>query len=290
MKKFSLLFSVLALVFTGFYSCDDDDDDDPVVITYEMVVHNRESGMFYAVDTATGAKTALGTITYFGYPLNDIRGITYDAANEVVYVSENSHSYDSKIPNPHSANGRIFSVDIETLEATLIAENIDNDWYSVPGMVMSNGKLLGTVYWDYYDFVDYSTGLVWFNPDGTIYDTLELMYDGEALYFSDGMAIEYGSNSNELLISYYDDIIVSDLNGNVSEIIELTLVGFPEGKASSPKIKSLARAQDGKLYAVNNFGDFGEINLVTKQYIHIATFDPNDQDWQALISIPDTIF
>ena len=63
MKKFVLKILALFLIFTGFVACDDDDDD-LVVITYQMVIHDRDGGDFYGLNTTTGDLTVLDNLTY----------------------------------------------------------------------------------------------------------------------------------------------------------------------------------------------------------------------------------
>lgn len=277
MKHLRLLFLVLMLVFTGFYSCSDDDDD-PVVVTYEMLIYNRDSGKFFALNTTTGQRTELGTIMYNGSPLYNIRGVAYNEANETLYVSTTD-----------DGDGMLYNVNPETLQATVLNDNVADYWYAIQGLKMSNGKLLGTVYWDEYN-VEFSTGLVWLNLDGTIHDTKPFMYEGHQYGICCGMALEYGSSSSQLLVSYYDDILISDLNGNVSQIVELTREGFPPMRGGSDiKIKSLERNANGTLYALTHNGILAEVDVSTGVMTYITLIEDNSE-WQALTFIPDTIF
>ena len=291
MKKINLLILLFALAFAGFYACSDDDDDPPVV-TYEMVISDRETGTFYALDTATGALEVLGYISYNGNPLINIRGLVYDSASEMIYVSENSSGGGgSRLAAPiDDVNGRIFSVDPLTLEATLINDNDDDDWYALPGLEMYNGRILGTVYWDYYDYNHWS-GLVLLNTDGTFYQEITLMYEGSEYGFYDGMAIAYGSNANEVLISYNDDnLIRTNINGNVVEIIGLN---YSPGFQEEDHIKNLEWGNDGVLYAVTRSGDLGHINPDTGDFTfiaHLSMMGVNDGHWQGLTLIPEFVF
>lgn len=277
MKHLKLLLLALMIVFTGFYSCSDDDDD-PIVVTYEMLIYNRDSGKFFTLNTTSGQRIEIGSITYNGSPLYNIRGIAYNPDNETLYVSTTD-----------DGNGVLYTVNTETLEATVLNDNADDDWYAIPGLKMSNGKLLGTVYWDYYN-APFSTGLVWLNLDGTIDDTKPLMYEGQEYGICCGMALEYGSSNSQLLISYYDDILISDLNGNVSQIVELTRQGFPPMRGGSDlKIKSLERNANGTLFGLTHNGILAEIDVATGVMTYITLIEDNNE-WQALTFIPDAIF
>ncbi len=163
--------------------------------------------MFSTISTTDGTLITVGTITYNGETLVGLRDIVYNPANKTVYASSRSDS--------DFHNGAIFSVNPETLAATMISPNIDDDWYALPGIEMSNGKIIGTVYLDYYLDDDYDYGLIWLNLDGSISDFKPLLYNGEEIYFYEGMSIEYGASSNEILLTREDetvDVLVSDLS------------------------------------------------------------------------------
>lgn len=277
MKHFILKILGLALIFTGFIACSDDDDDNPpIVINDIMVVYNSDNGVFSSINTTDGTLTALGSVTFEGATLTGLRDIVYNSANGTVYASARS-DYE---------NGEIYSINPETLVATVLNDNAEDDWYALPGIEMSNGKIIGTVYWDNYE-LEYYSGLVLLNLDGTISETIELMYEGVGESFYEGMAIEYGSTMNELLITDVSDVIICDLNGTISEIIELTGEGFPM-EESLDGIRSLETGDDGVLYGIDRDGHFGSINLTTGVFTYIATLPSNKI--MGLSNVPETVF
>lgn len=160
---------------------------------------------------------------------------------------------------------------------------------------------MGTVYWDEYNNnEDYYTGLIWLNLDGSMNNEIPFMYEGDIYDICCGMGLEYGSNSNEIYVSYERDILISDLNGNISEIISLEPIGFPndrvvEGQGGSylGYIRCIEKDADGILYGVDENGVFGTINLElgTFNFIaYISTGFESDDDWLALSMIPENIF
>lgn len=276
--------------FATFTNCsDDDDDDNPVVVINDiMVVYNRDSGVFSAINKSTGALTALGSITFDGQPLTGLRDVVYNSSNGTVYASSNANS---------PGDGKIYSVNPTTLVATVINDNAEEDWYAIPGLVMNNGKLMGTVYWDYYDYEEYS-GLVWLNLDGSISNVAYFTYQGDDYNVCCGMGLVYGVTNSQIYISYEREIVVSDLNGNVSEVIELTPVGFPPTRNAEETlggsylgyVRCLEKDANGVLYGLDENGVFGTIDLEMGTFNYIATLSPDSNDWLALSMIPENIF
>jgi hypothetical protein len=251
------------LVFAAFTTCSDDDDNGPVVIDNVMVVYNSDTGVFSSINLSNGALTSLGSFTYNGETLTGLRDIVYNSTNQTIYASSRSSS--------SLNNGAIFSVDPQTLEATMLNDNADDDWYALPGIEMNNGKIFGTVYFDEYEGVDWSEGLVWLNLDGSIFNTMQLKEDGEPIWFNEGMALEYTSNNTELLITDEDEIIVSDLNGNVMEIVELEEENFPI-EESLDGIRTLETSEDGVVYGIDRDNHFGRINLTVGSPVGTFTY------------------
>lgn len=284
--KTLLKFLAIMLLFTAFMACNDDDDDSPIVIEDIMVVYNSDTGTFSKIDITNGALTPLGNVTYNDEILTGLRDIVYNPTDGKVYASSRADFND----------GAIFSINPTTLEATILNNNDDDDWYALPGIEISDGKIIGTVYWD--DFnddndLDYYEGLIWLNLDGTLHDYKPLMDDEEELSLNEGMGIEFTSNDTELLVTRWDEIIVSDLNGNVKEIVELESVNFPLEK-SVDGIRTLETSQDGVLYGIDRRSRFGRIDLTVGSpegtFTYIATLSPEDDKHVALSMIPENIF
>lgn len=278
MKRFVLKFLALFLIFIGFVTCDDDDDD-PIVITYQMVIHDRDGGDFYGLNTTTGELTILDNLTYDGQTLTHIRGMIYDIATGMIHISQNEEQ-----------DGKILSVDPETSVVSLVADNADEAWYAIQGLEWNSGRLMGTVYWDTYDDIqgiDYWTGLVWLNADGTIHDEVPFVYEGEFYNICCGMSLVYSYNENEVLVTYAEnELLRVSLDGTVTEIIELNYIGdFVE----EDYIKNLEWGNDGILYAVTKEADLGRINPITGDFTFIAHLEMmgvDDNDWQAMTLLP----
>ncbi|WP_296382599.1 hypothetical protein [Winogradskyella sp.] len=278
------LFKILGLTllfasFITFVTCSDDDDNPPPVINKVIVVSNPDTGMFSSINLADGVLTSLGVVTLEGETVLGIRDIVFNPANGTVYAS-------SKANDPY--NGKVYSINPATLEATVINDNADEDWYALPGLEMSNGKLFGTVYWDDYDPIyNESTGLIWLNLDGSFIESKPLIFEDENYSINEGMAIEYGASNNEILMTYGSDILVSDINGNISEIIDINGEGFPMD-SNLDSIRTLETGNNGILYGIDRHGNFGSINLTTAVFTYIATL-PSEKI-VALSNIPETIF
>lgn len=270
----------MLLLVTAFVACSDDDDS-PIVIDDIMVVYNSDTGMFSSIDLTNGALTPLGTITYNGEILTGLRDIVYNSANRTVYASSRSNS--------DLNNGAIFSVDPVTLEATMLNDNADDDWYAIPGIEISNGKIMGVVYWDEYEMVQEGEGLIWLNLDGSFSGSEPLMWQGDDLSLNEGMAIEYGSSSSEILVTRQDEVIVSDINGNVSEIIELDEVNFSMEEYLDG-IRTIETSEDGILYGIDRDSHFGRIDLTAETFTYIAKLNPEDDKHVALSLIPENVF
>lgn len=284
--KTLIKFLAMLLFVTAFVACNDDDDDNPIVINDIMVVYNSDSGMFSAINTINGTLTSIGTISFNGEVLTGLRDIVYNNSNGMIYASSRS-DYN---------NGAIFSVNPSTLEASILNDNADDDWYALPGLEIYNGKILATVYWDDYDNdnnLDYNEGLVSLNLDGTIFNVMPLMEDGETISLNEGMGIEYTNNDTELLITRWDEIIVSDFNGNVMEIIQLNQANFPIGE-SLDGIRTLETSENGVIYGIDRDNHFGRIDLTVGSpvgtFTYITTLTPEDDKHVALSLIPENIF
>ena len=280
--KALLKFLAIMLLFTAFMACNDDDDT-PIVIDDIMVVYNSDTGMFSSIDLTDGSLNPLGNVTYNGEVLSGLRDIVFNPNNDLIYASSRASQN----------NGAIFSIDPFTLEATLLNDNADEDWYAIPGIEIDNNRIIGTVYFDEYEEHQWNEGLIWLNLDGTMSNTAPLLWEANDLSLYEGMAIEYTSDGNEILVTRYDEVIVSDLSGNVMEIIELESVNFPEDE-SIDGIRTIETSEDGVIYGIDRDNHFGRIDLTVGSdegtFTYIATLSPEDDRYVALSMIPENIF
>ena len=287
MKAILLRFLALTLVFTAFVACSDDDDNPPpIVINDIMVAYNTDTGEFSAIDLSDGSLLLLGTATYNGSDLLGLRDMVYNPANGMLYASSRATS------SYHE--GALFRIDPMTMQATVINDNANDDWYAVPNMEMYEGKLLGTVYWDEYNYDNY-TSLVRLNLDGSIDEVIYLSYQDADYNFSDGMGLEYGDNPNEFLITDGSYIARLNINGTVIDEFDLIGVGFPGNNVGRGggnfvgDIRSLERDADGNLYGLDRYGVLGLINVENETFTYITEFDVGG-DIVALMKLPETIF
>lgn len=287
MKAILLRILALTMVFAAFVACSDDDDNPPpIVINDIMVVYNTDNGQFSAVDLTDGSLLLLGTVTYNGADLLGLRDMVYNPANGMLYASSRSTS------SYHE--GKLFSIDPMTLQATVINDNANDDWYAVANLEMDDGRLLGTVYWDEYNYENYSS-LVRLNLDGTIDEVIYLNYQDSDYNFSGGMALDFGSNPNEFLVTDGDDIAILNINGTVLDEFELIAAGFPSddvgrgGGSSVGYVRSLERDADGNLYGLDEYGVLGRVDLTNETFTYITEFNEGG-DIVALIKLPETIF
>ncbi len=189
--------------------------------------------------------------------------------------------------------GALFRIDPLTLQATMINDNANDDWDAVANLEMYQGKLLGTVYWDEYNYQNYSS-LVRLELDGSIDTAIYLTYEDDDYYFSGGMALDFGNNANEFLVTDGNRIAILDINGNVSDEFILNSEGFPNddagrGGSSVGYVRSLERDADGNLYGLDADGNLGSIDLNNETFTYITQFSEGG-DIVALIKLPETIF
>lgn len=286
MKTILLRFLALTLLFTAFVACSDDDDTPPIVVINDiMVVYNTDTGEFSAVDLIDGSLLLLGTATYNGSDLLGLRDVVFNSADNMMYASSRATG--------QYHEGALFRIDPMTMQATMINDNANDDWYAVANLEMDNGKLLGTVYWDDYNYQNYSS-LVRLDLDGSIDEVIYLTYQDNEYNFSGGMALDFGDNANEFLVTDGDDIARLNINGTVTDEFELFPVGFPNnsgdrGGINIGYVRSLERDASGDLYGLDEYGVLGRVDLNNETFTYITEFAEGG-DIVALIKLPETIF
>lgn len=286
MKTILLRFLALTLLFTAFVACSDDDDTPPIVVINDiMVVYNTDTGEFSAVDLTDGSLLLLGTATYNGSDLLGLRDVVFNSADNMMYASSRATG--------QYHEGALFRIDPMTMQATMINDNANDDWYAVANLEMDNGKLLGTVYWDDYNYQNYSS-LVRLDLDGSIDEVIYLTYQDNEYNFSGGMALDFGDNANEFLVTDGDDIARLNINGTVTDEFELFPVGFPNnsgdrGGINIGYVRSLERDASGDLYGLDEYGVLGRVDLNNETFTYITEFAEGG-DIVALIKLPETIF
>ncbi|MBO6607184.1 hypothetical protein [Psychroserpens sp.] len=287
MKTILFRFLALTLLFTAFVACSDDDDNPPpIVINDIMVVYNTDTGEFSAVDLTDGSLLLLGTATYNGSDLLGLRDVVFNSADNMMYASSRA--------TDQYHEGALFRIDPMNMQATMINDNANDDWYAVANLEMDEGRLLGTVYWDEYDY-DYWSSLVRLNLDGSIDEVIYLTYEDDDYGFSGGMALEFGDNPDEFLVTDGNRIAILNINGTVSDEFILNSAGFPNddvgrgGGSSVGYVRSLERDANGNLYGLDADGHLGSINLNNETFTYITQFDAGG-DIVALIKLPENIF
>ena len=273
MKKFiAYVVSVLMLipVVLPLESCDDDDDAAPIV----MVVSERSSGKIFTVNKTTGALTEVGLITYNEAGLTNIRGMIYNGGNKTIYASITDNG-----------GGKIYSINPETMVATVINTNPDNIWYGVADLLMTgDNKVLASLFYT----SGSGPGFAKFNLTGEL--------SGDPIYFSNsdiccGMGIIYGSSTSQVLISSYNlEIYTSDLSGTTTLLTTLVPSGFGDVAADDLYIQNMVKDSSGKIYALvydepNNLTHLALVDLNNDKLTEIGQMNVDDNRYHGLMLI-----
>ena len=273
MNKF-IFFAMLLWMTVGLTtSCSD--DETLVIIDNQMVIVDKTDGRFYAINTTNGSLTPLDSITFNGSALLGIRDIVYNPSDAKIYITMNG-----------SNDGKLYVADPTTLVATLINDNANEDWDAVAELLISNGKLLGTAY---INEPEIDHGLIYFELNGTVSNTYDLVAGSTPVSTDGGMGLAFGTAPNTLLVADEDYIYVSDLVGNVSDTVQLTKVDFPPMGMYAYSITSLERDDDGSLFGLTSEGHFVEIDIAAKT-IRLIKELTGGNTYHGLTNIPENIF
>jgi hypothetical protein len=286
MKIYKLLsLALLMLTAFTFNGCGGDESAPDIA-----VVVDRADGTLFQVNLKTGALTELGQIKLGSTGLNDIRGLAYNKGNKKFYATSTNDGL-----------GKLYSINSKTLAATEINANADDHWYGLPDIkVTSDNKLITSTYHKTAGPVGYGPGLLKFNQDGTVAETiLFTTTDPNGINMCCGFGLTIGETNSELLISSSDDgieIFSSDLSGEITLVSTPSLEGFDANMdVYDFAIKNIIK-KSGKYYAlVQNWTDestvLAELDLDNDKLIQIAVLSLDDmQYYHGLALVPGSIF
>lgn len=252
-----------------------------VVDKIEILVSDRNTGQFYSLDPSTGDKTEAFTITLDGEDLVQVRGAIYNYADRKMYVSTTA-------PNGFEKS-MLYSVDMATLQATTINSNPNDTWKGLADLVITpQGNIMATMSLGQ----GIGESLISFDTDGTA--SAPVAFTGADLCC--GLGLTYGDTTNEVWVGDSAATIhKSNLNGEVSETINLTLEDFEYNMPNAYMIKNLVQI-DGALYALcyendNAITHIAKVDLENNTLVHIAQLsNSNATQVNALVFIPAYLF
>lgn len=241
-KNLLLTAGILLCLSPLFLSCSDDDATPSV-----LVVAERNTGKLFTINKSTAARTEIGTVTENEVALTDLRGMIYHAPSKQLIAS-----------STNDGDGALYSIDPETLEATVINADENDDWYGVADLLITPDNQILATMWFRHPNTD--AGLGFFNVDGTLEDTV--IYDHQDVCC--GFGVVYGADKSTILLASRNeetlDIYESDLTGDNTLKTSLTEVDFPEGVYLY--IQNMVR-DGGKIYAIAYDSEFGDTYLAT---------------------------
>ncbi|WP_420399109.1 hypothetical protein [Flagellimonas sp.] len=259
----------------------------------ELLVSDRDTGQFYVLDVSDGGLTPAFTFLQGEVPLIKVRGAVYNYSDGKMYVST------AKIGNFKSM---LYIVDPNSKQATVINENnqIVNEenveiWKGISDLVVTtDNNLLAT---GGFSLGQGTPSLFEFELEGTNSDPMPFTGDDIPCC---GLGMTLGSNSDEVFIgSGQADVFKvykSNLSGEITEVIELTLEGFEHEEPIGYYLRNFARDASGTLYALcynltHGNTHIAEVNLETNQLIHVAQIGTNNENvYYGLVALPAYAF
>jgi hypothetical protein len=247
-----------------------------------LVTSHRNTGVFYTLDTLTGAKTELFTPLYNSAPIAGTRGFVYHIEKDKFYTSTSTNE-----------GGTIYEIDPATNAATIINENnsgTDPEWFTIANfVVLPDDSLMGIGSLNSSD----QYALMKFGTDGK---------KSPRAFNMDlccGLAMIYKTDTEELIISDDPDngsmrLVRSEVDGEVIDTRDIyELENFPTDVSNIwLPTRSMAQDRGGKTFAIMFNYDTKEsylvrINTAVPSVTYITTLgaDANNQ-YNTLAFIP----
>lgn len=267
-----LLIAILAPLVI-LLSCGGDDPAPKI-----LVVAERTTGKLYSVNKSSAARTELGTVTFNDIPLQQLRGMVFNPNDKKLYASSTDDN-----------GGALYTINPETLEATSLNTDPDDDWYGVADLLVSSDNQILATLWHKNPT---EVGLAKFNLTGVM---------GPRVVFSNqdiccGLGMVFGDTKSELIISSYQlEIYSSDLSGTVTLLTTLVPEGFGTTLADDLYIQNMVK-DNGKIYAIvydETLGNthLAEVDLDNDALIEIGQLNQgNTNRFHALMIVSKSIF
>ncbi|MCL6275292.1 hypothetical protein M3P19_14845 [Muricauda sp. 2012CJ35-5] len=252
----------------------------------ELLVVNRHSGQFSIVDLTDGGMTPSFTILEGEVGLERIRGVVYNYNDHQIYISTSKFS---------QTKSKLHIVNPKTKQATVINANAEDDWAGIADLIVTpENTILATISQGQGN----GQALLEFDTSGT--------YSEPKLFSGDnticcGLGLVYGNTNNELIVGNGAvnpaNLFKANLNAEITEAIELTLVDFTGVESNSDiYIRNLVKDRTGKIYATcfnDADGDIhlSEIDLETNEMTEIVKFESSSEvQYNGLVFIPAYAF
>jgi len=276
MKKilYSTLLIIISVPLILLPSCGDDDDPAPKV----LVVAERTTGKLYTVKKTTAERTELGIVTFNDVALSQLRGMVYNSNDKTLYASTTD-----------DGGGTLYTIDPETLVATELNTDPDDDWYGVADLLVSSDNQILATLWHKNPT---EVGLAKFSLSGVMGPRVEFSNQDICC----GLGMVFGDDKSEVIISSYElEIYSSDLSGTVTLLTTLVPEGFGTTLAEDLYIQNMVK-DDGKIYAIVYDEDLGnthlaEVDLENEVLIEIGQLNEgNSNRFHALMIVSESIF
>ncbi len=279
-----LLLSTMALIFS---SCGDDETVADVLVT-----SNRQTGVFYKINTTTGVTTEIFTPTLNGGTLKELRAFVYHPGEKLFYASAASY-----IDQNNIRSGYLYSIDPKTKVGTIINNNDGNGgdyaiWDAITNWAVAEDDSLIAIG----DFnADASDGIVKFGTDGGR-SPWSIPVD-----FCCGMGLLYDKTSGILTVGSSEnsgdgEVIIETVSdeGVITNTTTITtLTDFPDDLAITwLNLKAMAKDKKGNVYGIlfhNNLGKsyLVKIDIDGEEVTYISTLGLTYDDmYNALAFIP----
>ncbi|TMU55968.1 hypothetical protein [Flagellimonas algicola] len=249
----------------------------------ELLVTNRDTGQFFVLDLSDGGLTPSFTMMKDEEnALVDIRGVVHNPNNNQIYIT-----------NSEDGNGQLYAVDPSNMTPTLINDNGDDIWKGIADILITpNNQILATI--GFGNGID--PALISFDTAGNAIEPMTFTGDDVPCC---GLGMTFGDSQQEVLVgtglSNPVKLYKSDLQGKVSEVIELTLDGFTiTDNASDYYIRNLIRDNVGNVHALCYNLDSGnthiaKVDIDGNRLIHIAQIGANGV-YFGLVALPAYTF
>ncbi len=244
-------------------------NDDPSPLA--LVVAERSTGKLFVLDKTNGSRTEVGEVIQTGgEKLTNIRGMIFDANNRKIFVTTAT-----------SGGGAIYSVDTETLIATVINNDPSDHWYGVSDVMMtSDNQILCALYYRSGAAVGFGPGLLLIDNTGTVKKQARFSINNICC----GMGMVAGGSNNQIIIAGSNlEIFSSNIDGATKLIRNMVLVEFNSEDPGDYAIQNMVKDPSGTVYAiVYGYADgntyLAEVDFNSDELINIGRINDVDPE------------